>query len=511
MKLFKYLTYSALATIMLTSCEDNKVAHRDGVENEDLTIQHRPGMNVVGRVTVDGVPRQGVVVSDGINVIATDENGEYQMRSSGRQHIFVSVPADCAIPEESGLPKIYKTLRFDEDAVIQMNFKLKSRPVSQGFKLFTIADPQIGDNVDIAIWNDDIMGNMVDFAASLTGNVYGISLGDLVWNKPDLFPTYKRMVAQPGIPMFSVIGNHDHNETVKNDTESDREFRDALGPTYYSCNIGQWHLVVLDDVLYRGVSDRNDYSATITDQQLEWLAKDLEHVGKDKSILIATHIPTMRRNNPGNHVTNNQALYNLVKDYPQVQILSGHSHNNYITTIADNINETTIGAVMGAYWNGVICNDGSPRGYAVLEFDGNKVVDKYYIGSETPRDYQIKIYLPEDATYRAGRDKDSGLPLINDNESLLVNVFFWHTDWTVELQEDGGSWTELKNTKTLDPEAVKTLQWDNPWEKRPSAEPETNNDHMFLYKPAKTDWQTITVRASDPYGNVYTASVNNNQ
>lgn len=264
---------------------------------------------------------------------------------------------------------------------------------------------------------------------------------------------------------------------------------------------------MLDDVLYRGVTGRNDYDATITDQQLEWLAKDLEHVDKDKSILLATHIPTMRRNSPS-QVTNNAALYELVKDYHQVQILSGHSHNNYITTIADNINETTIGAVMGAYWNGVICNDGSPRGYAVLEFDGNEVVDKYYIGSETPRDYQIKIYLPDEASFRFGKD-EAGNPVQIDNENLLVNVFFWHTDWTVEIQEDGGSWTELSNIKTLDPEAVKTLQGENKWEKRPSAEPEKNNDHMFLYKPANPQWQTITVRAADTFGNVYTASVNN--
>ena len=79
----------------------------------------------------------------------------------------------------------------------------------------------------------------------------------------------------------------------------------------------------------------------------------------------------------------------------------------------------------------------------------------------------------------------------------------------MEIQEDGGSWTELYNIKTLDPEAVKTLQGNNEWEKRPSAEPEENNDHMFLYKPANPQWQTITVRAADTFGNVYTASVNN--
>ena len=53
-----------------------------------------------------------------------------------------------------------------------------------------------------------------------------------------------------------------------------------------------------------------------------------------------------------------------------MQILSGHSHNHYTTTIASNITETTFAAVMGAYWY-PLCNDGSPRGYGALDFKGN--------------------------------------------------------------------------------------------------------------------------------------------
>ena len=66
----------------------------------------------MGRVTVDGQPRRGVVVSDGINVMTTDANGEYRMYTTGRQHVFISVPADCELPTLLGDPKFYKTLDY---------------------------------------------------------------------------------------------------------------------------------------------------------------------------------------------------------------------------------------------------------------------------------------------------------------------------------------------------------------------------------------------------------------
>ena len=505
--------YAILLLLGLFSCADNNVAVRSGLENSELTIRHKPGMNVVGYVTVDGKPRSGVVVSDGVNVVVTDEKGEYQMRSVGRQHVFVSVPADCEIPVEKKMPKIYKTLTFT-DAVIQMNFDLKAHPKLSKFKLLTLADVQIGDAEDVRRLREEVMGNISSYAQSLSGPVYGISLGDIVWNVPALYPTYIEQVTRTGVPTFSVIGNHDHNEKVKNDTESDKEYRDALGPTYYSCNIGDWHIVALDDILYSGVHGRNDYSGTITQQQLDWLKKDLAYVDKDKSILIGVHIPTSRRTS-GTHVSNNKALYDLVKDYHRVEILSGHTHNNFTTTIAPNIRETTFGAVMGAFWNGKICNDGSPRGFAVLEFEGNELTNEYYMGSDTDRNYQIEVYVPGDATFRWGRVNEpiktpfDARPLVTDMERVLVNVFNWHTDWTVELKEDDGAWTPLtNNAKWLDPEAVRTLQYSNSWEKRPSAEPEENNDHMFVYYPKNQSWKQISVRATDPYGNVYTKTAN---
>lgn len=468
-------------------------------------LRPQSGHNLIGRVTVDGKPRQGIVVSDGINVVTTDTAGIYHMNTSGRQHVFVSVPADCKIPLKDGMPKIYEEIDFgDRKAPLQIDFNLESQPVASRFKLLAMADVQPGDLVEIAMLDEQIMPGMIEFADTVSGTVYGISLGDIVWNNPGLYDAYKEHIGRMGIPVFPVIGNHDHNEFAHDDITADKEFRDAFGPTYYSCNIGDWHLVVLDDVLMSGIRGRSDYAREITPQQLDWLERDLAHVDKDKSLIVAMHIPTKRRVAPYD-VTNADALYALLKDFADVRILSGHTHYNFKTNIAPNITEQTIASMMGAFWNGDICDDGSPRGFAMYEFDGNKLVDNYYKGSATPRDYQIKIYLPDEASYRFGKNAE-GKPNKIDSDSLLVNVFFWHPDWTVEIKEDNGEWTPLSNDFILDPMAVKLLQGRNPWEKRPSAEPTTRNDHMFLYKPTRKKWKMVTVRATDPYGNVYTAT-----
>lgn len=512
MKFFKYIASALVAVSFLASCSDDVVAERrPGSDSDPLTIKAEFGKNLVGRVTVDGQPRQGVVVSDGINVMTTDANGEYQMYTTGRQHVFISLPADCELPTLNGAPKFYKTLNFSEAAIIQRDFALVSTPKKDEWTLMTMADPQIGNDKDIADFTA-MVPNIASFASTLGANTFGIDLGDIVWNKPDNYGFYVAQMRNIPVPTFSVIGNHDHNEGVKNDTESDKEFRDALGPTYYSANIGDCHLVVLDDVFYRGVSSRNDYSGTITEAQLEWLEKDLSYVDPDKMIIIGLHIPTKRRNS-SSHVTNNQALYDLVKDFKEVQILSGHSHNHYTTTISQNITETTFASVMGAFWY-PLCNDGAPRGYGAMKFRGNELVDKYFVGDGCDRNYQMKLYLPEDAVLW-NPSKKAGDPY----DKILANIFCWHEDWTVEVQEDGGAWNVLPADARLIPSKNGGKCWDPDVRKclndkgeipanHTTAAPENNNDHMFLYTP-QANWKSVSFRATDSFGNVYTETLNN--
>lgn len=503
--IIRYNFFAAgMLAITLASCSEKEVpVAPNGYDRDEVTITHQFGKNLAGRVTVDGVPRAGVVVSDGINVELTDERGEYQMYTT-RQHVFVSVPEDCEIPVLDGLPRFYKVLDFSVDAKIQRDFNLLSAPKKTEWTLMAVADPQIGNDQDISDFSEYILSDFSEFTQPISENTYGISLGDIVWNKPELFSTYKTLMGRTPVPSFSVIGNHDHNESVKNDTESDVDFRNVLGPTYYSVNIGDYHMVVLDDVLYSGETGRNDYANTITQEQLDWLEKDLSHVSKDKGLIVALHIPTARWNRP-NNLTNTQALYDLIKDFDNIQIISGHAHNQSTVEIAPNMTEYNFAAAMGAYWY-PLCSDGTPRGYGVLKFNGNKLVDVKYKSAGFPDDYQMKLYAPKDAVL-CQPSGNVGDPF----DQILVNVFAWHPKWTVEIQEDGGSWKTLSNVQAQDPDVRKSLVYDEDDKKwyipsnHNGAQIATTN-HMFLYRPAP-DWRSVTVRATDPFGNVYTSTL----
>ncbi len=503
--IIRYNFFAAgMLAITLASCSEKEVpVAPNGYDRDEVTITHQFGKNLAGRVTVDGVPRAGVVVSDGINVELTDERGEYQMYTT-RQHVFVSVPEDCEIPVLDGLPRFYKVLDFSVDAKIQRDFNLLSAPKKTEWTLMAVADPQIGNDQDISDFSEYILSDFSEFTQPISENTYGISLGDIVWNKPELFSTYKTLMGRTPVPSFSVIGNHDHNESVKNDTESDADFRNVLGPTYYSVNIGDYHMVVLDDVLYSGETGRNDYANTITQEQLDWLEKDLSHVSKDKGLIVALHIPTARWNRPDN-LTNTQALYDLIKDFDNIQIISGHAHNQSTVEIAPNMTEYNFAAAMGAYWY-PLCSDGTPRGYGVLKFNGNKLVDVKYKSAGFTDDYQMKLYAPKDAVL-CQPSGNVGDPF----DQILVNVFAWHPKWTVEIQEDGGSWKTLSNVQAQDPDVRKSLVYDEDDKKwyipsnHNGAQIATTN-HMFLYRPAP-DWRSVTVRATDPFGNVYTSTL----
>lgn len=464
-------------------------------------------IQVSGRVKVDGHPRKGVIVSDGITVTATDANGCYNIRSAGPQYVFISVPADCAIPMSGGMPAFYNEIK-GIDGMATCDFDLKSAPVARRWKLVAIADPQIAP-CDTSEYARVLMPQLKRLIDTIGPDTYGFALGDLVWNSPKLYPKYIEETSRLGIPVFSVIGNHDHNEKVHNDTGSDRDFRNHLGPTYYSVNIGSCHLVALDDVLYRGKKHRNDYSGRLTEAQLQWLEKDLAHVPDSMTVIVGLHIPTSRRNAPWT-LDNCDELYDLLKRFHRAEILTGHTHYQITTSIAPNITETTFGAAMGAFWY-PICADGSPRGFGVLEFDGPELVDKYYIGAGMPRNRQMNLYAPADAVLW-NPDVAADTPY----DKILINIFCWHTDWTVEVSEDDMPFATLPAGARLIP-GVSAPQCVDPLVRKSLVDGRLPahhggskacdiNDHMFLYTPS-TDWRKVTVRATDPYGNAYTDSL----
>lgn len=463
---------------------------------------------ITGKVTVDGHGREGVVVSDGRDVVTTDSKGRYTLVSDSSRHVFVSIPSDCRIPANGSRPIFYKpidTARSKQKA----DFALTRGDGEDKWTLIALADVQIGFKKDYEDLKNDVMPVFLDSIGAYTGKVYGISLGDVVWNNPDYYGLYNEQMDRLGFPILSVIGNHDHNENTKGNYESIREYLENMGPADYSLNIGDCHIVALDNIIYSGVKNRNDYECGLTDAQIEWLRKDLSHVDKSKTLIVAMHSPTARRFKPGYRMVNGDEFYDVVRPFADVQILTGHTHNNFTTLVDKNITDNTLGAVQGAFWY-PICNDGSPQGYGVFKFDDGKLVDKYYNGFREPRSYQMRLYAPAEAVLWQPEAK-AGDPY----DKIAINIWSWDPRWKVEVCEDGRV-TVLDPDKdrtplpARDPGLVKHLtgKKDTFPANHRGSRPILNNNHIFLYKPSET-WKTVTVRATDNFGNVYTSSIEN--
>ena len=182
-KYIKYLLVFLLATGFV-ACSEDEGAQILGGLYEKVDITPEPGMNLVGRVTDGTGPIEGVVVSDGVTVTTTDAQGIYQMRvKRNAPFVFVSVPAEYEIPVENGMPKIYKKIAMGDNDVVQRSFKLERTGKKERFTLLALADVQIGRDDEVTMLDEEVLPLLIPYVQQeLEAPVYGISLGDLVWD-----------------------------------------------------------------------------------------------------------------------------------------------------------------------------------------------------------------------------------------------------------------------------------------------------------------------------------------
>ena len=146
--------------------------------------------------------------------------------------------------------------------------------------------------------------------------------------------------------------------------------------------------------------------------------------------------------------------------------------------------------------------DGTPAGYAIVNIDGNRYSFRYKAARE-PDDFQIRLYNPEVVPYRQG-----------GKYPLYANFFIGDHDDTVEFRIDGGEWKKMKRvTDEADPTFMNLLyEWDradNAMKGRRSNSVPTMCTHLWkatLDNTLEPGTHDIEVRATDMFGNTYTAS-----
>ena len=336
-------------------------------------LPDKPGATVKGYVECEGRGVEGVVVSDGFNVVKTDAEGRYWLKTklSRSEFVMISTPRGYDPEVYSGfLPKFYHALdkTADKKSVQQFDFHL-TRAANDDYTLLVVADEHVSGRVidippgsgnviapvDSIQFRDDFMPRLVEYADSLMRRtpVYGLNLGDMThseyWFRNNTgMAEYLRLAKDTPFLMYHVIGNHDHCHKYENDYEAEAEYRKYFGPTYYSFNIGKVHYVVLDDMLYHG---RNKYDRIIAPEQLAWLYKDLRALDPEiRQLVVACHVPLVANNGAWDDIwynlKNKDELFVLLQDY-DVTIMTGDWHTEGTTRVSDRIVEYVHPAVTG--------------------------------------------------------------------------------------------------------------------------------------------------------------------
>lgn len=467
----------------------------------------------------DEAPRPGVRVSNGRQIVTTNEQGAYTLPIDDDTTLFVIKPRGWKTPlSEDQLPQFYYIHKPNGSPDFQykgvaptgplpesVDFALYPQEEPDQFQALLFGDPQPRDQKEV----DWITHDVVEGLIGQTDASFGVTLGDIAFDNLDTFEPLNRSVALIGIPWYNVIGNHDINYDARNRRNANETYERVYGPSYYSFDHGPVHFLVLDDIewiLKDEAKDKWGYRGGFGPEQLEFIRTDLAQIPENQLVVLMMHIPLLE-------VNDRHGLYRLIEKRPFSVSISAHTHtmeHHYITD-ADGwqgpkphhhiINVT----VCGSWWSGApdergiphaMMSDGAPNGYSVISFDGQKYSLKFHAAGRD-RDFQMKIDLPEELSAAKTAETD-----------VYANIFEGSIHSTVEMRVGGtGDWQPMIHVGEVDPVFVRTAAHEeellklkpNGWRKLPKPGICT---HLWKLKlPAlPPGLHDVEVRTTDQFG-----------
>lgn len=391
------------------------------------------GNDLVGLITDKdtgkGIP--GVIVTDEYNCTTTDQNGVYQFKSNPRtRFVYYTTPAEykIAVAGSPSVPVFYKAVQ-PKGEVIRTDFSLQALPGGKetNWTFVGIGDPQCATSSDANRYASE---TIPDLKKTLTGrsNVYAMTLGDIVFDSTNMWPTVKSSMSSVNtgsdyVIFFQTIGNHDHDSLQQDGTDNDLDdynatstFGKYFGPVNYSFDRGDVHIVSMDDIIVtekKSSSKSNgftwSYNAGFTQRQIDWLRQDIALVENkaSKMIFVCCHIPF--RGSASNHFSD---VLKLMDEFKEAHLMIGHTHytQNYIYTTSHKgkgglpLYEHIHGSACGAWWTKTCSStvSGEPSGYTVYDVEGAHIKDWFFKGTNKDKDFQLRVYDGDEIYYQSG-------------------------------------------------------------------------------------------------------------
>ncbi len=416
----------------------------------------------------------GVAVSNGREVVRTQAGGRYRLLLAAGQTLFVVKPAGWRVANgDNGLPRFwynfqpeagpalkYGGMRVSGPLPSAIDFPLRREAARKpGLDVLVFADPQTKTMVDVDYYQRDIVAPLLGMPLkSMPRAQLGLSLGDIVADDLSLYPAMDKITATLGVPWLHVSGNHDLDFDAADDAGSLDSFRNIYGPDTFAWETPEAVFVGFDDVVYR--SGRSPaYVGGLREGQFAFLEAYLPTVARDRLLVLAMHIPLFDAK-PGEETfrhADRARLFALLRDFPHVLVLSGHSHSQrHWYHGADEgwqgkqpLHEYNVGAACGSYWSGVkgaegipdsTMNDGTPNGYATLKIGAGGDYALAWHPARDPEDTQIGLHAPR--VLRQGAYPAWG---------VYANYYMGQDDSRVEFRVDGSDWQPMVHVLEPDP------------------------------------------------------------
>lgn len=494
-------------------------------------VPEKEGYNVYGLISCDGAGVPGVVVSDGIEVTVTDNDGIYYLQSKEyNRTVFMSVPSGYEAAADGVLPKFHKVLDGNASTTERADWTL-TKVDNQNHVMYVIGDMHLANRT-----ND--LNQFASFTADLDGQVtsnklrrqYALTLGDMTWdlywydNAYDLHSYIETINSSlSGLQVFHTIGNHDHDMLSAGDFNTVSAYKKTVAPTYYSFNIGDVHYVVLDNILCTNDgSGSRTYESSLTVDQIDWLRKDLSYVDKSKTLVITMHAQ-MYNENGNESMAFSSELEELCSGY-ETHVMSAHTHVvwNNDKTAEKGIYHHNSGAVCGTWWwtgyysSGLgLCKDGSPSGYYVYEMTGGDVKWRFKPTgkdfSHMFRSYDRNEIVLDGANFAPSADSDHAAAFEksashwssgSSENYIYINVFDYDPSWKIEVTENGKSlpYEVIKVKDPLHLAAYEAKRYNE--NKTPTSSFLAYNvtSHIFRVR-ASSATSTVEIKVTDRFGN----------
>ena len=411
------------------------------------------------------VTLSGIAVSNGREVVLTNRSGVYELPLRENSVIFVIKPRNWMVPvDENQLPQFYyvysprgvsgtKYAGMPPTGLLPeyVNFPLYTNNEPNKLDVLVFGDTQPRDETEIYYMARDVLPELIGIDAS-----FGVTLGDIVFDKLELFGHLTNTLSTIGIPMRYVAGNHDNDYSGNDLTEARGEWMNTCGPTYYSFSHGPAHFVILDNISWIVEGDKRFYRTGLGEDQMEFLKNEIKRLPDNQLLVLMSHIP-YEKSTAWESEAEKKAFYELIASHANTVSLAAHTHRHYHDFIdkewgfpGDRPHHlVSVGTLCGAWWTGApdeygiphaMMSDGTPNCYTILHINGNEWKLSWK-AARRPADFQMHIDAPDYIS------ANSAMTI-----KVLANIFNALPSADVRMKiGENGEWLNMKRKAQNDP------------------------------------------------------------